>query len=94
MKRGAYLVNTARGVAWWTRRLSTRPSTSGQLAGAGWTCSARAADGSPPPRLDSVVLSPHCAGTNATSEAAVANRCIDSIVAFAPAEWGPSRSTS
>jgi phosphoglycerate dehydrogenase-like enzyme len=34
------------------------------------------------------VLSPHCAGTNATSEAAVAHRCIDSILALARGE-GP-----
>jgi phosphoglycerate dehydrogenase-like enzyme len=36
--------------------------------------------------LDNVVFSPHSAGSNLTSEAAVANRCLESILAVSRGE--------
>jgi D-3-phosphoglycerate dehydrogenase / 2-oxoglutarate reductase len=36
--------------------------------------------------LDNVLLTPHAAGMNVTAEAAMANRCIDSILALARSE--------
>ena len=90
MKPSAYLVNTARGGLVDEAALY-ESLTTGRLAGAGLDVFRHEPPtGSPLLGLDKVVLSPHSAGTNVTSEAAVANRCIDSILALARGE-GPER---
>ena len=83
MKPTAYLINTSRGGVVDEEALY-EALTSGKIAGAGLDVFKH----EPPKRspllnLDNVVFSPHSAGSNLTSEAAVANRCVDSILAVA-----------
>jgi len=90
MKPTAYLVNTARGSlvdeAALHEALVTR-----RIAGAGLDVfEQEPLFDSPLFRLDNVVLSPHVAGVDETSEVAMADRAIDAILAVARGE-APAR---
>jgi phosphoglycerate dehydrogenase-like enzyme len=86
MKPSAFLVNTARGV------LVDEPALydalkNKRIAGAGVDVYRKEPPvGSPILGLDNVVLLPHSSGMDDTGEAAMANKCIDSILAFARGE--------
>ncbi len=86
MKSTAFLINTARGalideVALYDA-LATR-----RIAGAGLDVYRREPPvGSPLLGLDNVVLLPHSSGMDETAEVAMANRCIEAILACARGE--------
>lgn len=83
MKPTSYLINTSRGGVVDEEALH-EALTSGKIAGAGLDVFKKEPPkGSPLLNLDNVIFSPHSAGSNLTSEATVANRCVDSILAVA-----------
>ena len=82
MKPTAYIVNTARGSLIDEHALNAA-LVDRTIAGAGIDAFASEPPvGSPLLTLDNVFLSPHAAGLDAKSEAAMANRCIDHILAL------------
>lgn len=81
MKKTAYLVNTARGQLVDEEALADALEA-GRIAGAGIDCFTREPPaGSRLLQLDNVILTPHSTGMDVTAEHAMANRCIDSILA-------------
>jgi D-3-phosphoglycerate dehydrogenase / 2-oxoglutarate reductase len=81
MRPGAYLVNTARGSLVDEAALF-EALTSGRLAGAGLDVfEQEPLTASPLFALDNVLLSPHIAGVDLTSEVGMADRAIDAILA-------------
>lgn len=81
MKKTAYLVNTARGQLVDEEALADALEA-GHIAGAGIDCFTREPPaGSRLLQLDNVILTPHSTGMDVTAEHAMANRCIDSILA-------------
>jgi phosphoglycerate dehydrogenase-like enzyme len=81
MKKTAYLINTARGQLVDEDALY-QALRAGKLAGAGIDCFRKEPPaGSPLLTLDNVILTPHSTGMDITAEHAMANRCIDSILA-------------
>jgi D-3-phosphoglycerate dehydrogenase len=82
MKPSAFLINTARGVLIDEKALYDALKNH-RIAGAGLDVFRQEPPiGSPLIGLDNVVLLPHSSGMDDTGEAAMANKCIDSILAF------------
>jgi D-3-phosphoglycerate dehydrogenase / 2-oxoglutarate reductase len=86
MKSTAFLINTARGAL--IDESALYDALAGRrIAGAGLDVYRREPPvGSPLLGLDNVVLLPHSSGMDETAEVAMANRCIDAILACARGE--------
>jgi D-3-phosphoglycerate dehydrogenase len=83
MKPTAFLVNTARGGLVDEAALADALGE-GRIAGAGldvFEVEPLPAD-SPLRKLANVVLTPHCAGSNLDAIAAMANRCVENVLAL------------
>ena len=86
MKPTAFVVNTARGGLVDEEALAEALAT-GKIAGAGLDVFKQEPPvQSPLLKLDNIVFSPHAAGSDRPTEARVANRCVDSILALARGE--------
>ena len=86
MKPSAFLINTARGVLVDEAALYDALKNN-RIAGAGLDVYRREPPiGSPLLELDNVVFLPHSSGMDDTGEAGMANKCIDSILAFSRGE--------
>jgi phosphoglycerate dehydrogenase-like enzyme len=82
MKPTAILINTGRGTLVNEAALCEALSA-GRLAGAGLDVFEREPpEGSPLLTMDKVVLTPHCAGRDLASHAAVLGRCVETILRF------------
>jgi len=82
MRPTAILINTARG-ALVDEDALVEALKNGQLAGAGLDVFRREPlESSPLVSLDSVVLTPHCAGKDLTAQAATLGRCVQTILRF------------
>ena len=83
MKRSAFLINTARGGLVDEAALY-EALAAGRIAGAGldvFEVEPLPAN-SPLRQLENVLLSPHCAGGSIEAVVAMANRCVDNILAI------------
>lgn len=87
MKRGAYLVNTARGGLVNETDLVDALKT-GQLTAAGLdTFSAEPLpETSPLLKLDNVILTPHCASNTDQAYRSIQKHCLDNVIAFQSGE--------
>jgi D-3-phosphoglycerate dehydrogenase len=86
MKPTAFLINTARGILVDEAALYDALKNR-RIAGAGLDVYRREPPvGSPLLSLDNVVFLPHSTGMDDTGEAGMANKCIDSILAYARGE--------
>jgi phosphoglycerate dehydrogenase-like enzyme len=91
MKRGAFLVNIARGGVVDEAALCRELSDGGRLAGAALDVHEREGDGPPSPlaRLPNVVLTPHIGATTVDSQREIGReviRIVDSYAAASPTE--------
>lgn len=86
MKPSAFLINTARGVLIDEEALYDALENK-RIAGAGLDVFRKEPPvGSPLLRLDNVVFLPHSSGMDDNGESGMANKCIDSILAFSRGE--------
>jgi len=86
MKRTAFLINTARGQLVDEEALADALEA-GRIGGAAIDCFTKEPPaGSRLLKLDNVILTPHSTGMDVTAEHAMANRCIDSILAVSRGE--------
>lgn len=86
MKKTAFLINTARGQLVDEEALADALEAR-RIGGAAIDCFTREPPaGSRLLKLDNVILTPHSTGMDVTAEHAMANRCIDSILAVSRGE--------
>ena len=88
MKRGSFLVNTARGALVVEEDLRAALA-SGQLAGAGLDVFERepVLAGNPLAELDNVVMTPHLAGVDTRSRSEMALQAAETVIALCRGRW-------